>query len=205
MFGRGPRGKILRRILAKLFEKFCASSADFPFRVARLGLGKAFPNLARESQVPCHDEQTLAFYADHAGTYVGSGDGGSSRHLPEFLARLRPGSCILELGCGAGWDTRAKLDAGYIVEPTDGTLAIAERAAAYLGVPVRVMRFDELEADSRYDAVWANASLLHVPRDGLPMALAKVCKALRPCGLHHATYRAGPKKDATVKAGSSTT
>lgn len=141
--------------------------------------------------MPGHGEQTLAFYAEHAATYVASGHGGSSRHLPEFLALLPRGSRILELGCGAGRDTRAMLDAGHLVDPTDGSPAIAERAAAFLQLPVRVMRFDELGADSEYDAVWANASLLHVPRDGLPAILAKVRKALRPGGLHHATYRAG--------------
>ncbi len=56
---------------------------------------------------------------------------------------------------------------------------------------VRVMRFDELDAVEAYDAVWANASLLHVPRNALPKVLALVFKALKPGGLHFASYKGG--------------
>ncbi len=53
------------------------------------------------------------------------------------------------------------------------------------------MRFEELNASAEYDAVWANATLLHVPRTGLPSVLAKIRSALKPGGFHHATYKAG--------------
>ena len=42
-----------------------------------------------------------------------------------------------------------------------------------------------------YDAIWANASLLHVPRSSLPQILALVFKALKPGGLHFASYKGG--------------
>ena len=83
---------------------------------------------------------------------------------------------------------------GFQVEPTDGTPALAEEASRRLRVPVRVMRFHELNAASRYDAVWANASLLHVPRPGLPAILARIRRALRPGGLHFASYKAGGRE-----------
>jgi hypothetical protein len=53
------------------------------------------------------------------------------------------------------------------------------------------MRFDELSADRAYDAVWANASLLHVPRPALAGILAHVFRALKPGGIHFANYKAG--------------
>lgn len=81
--------------------------------------------------------------------------------------------------------------AGFDVDPTDGTPEIAMRAEALLGRQVRVVRFDELAYIAAYDAVWANASLLHVPRALLPDVLAKVYAALKPGGLHFATYKAG--------------
>ena len=108
-----------------------------------------------------------------------------------FLRALRPGARILELGCGGGHDAQAMLAAGHDVDATDGTPAIAGKAQARLGRPVRVMRFDELEAERAYDAVWANAALLHVPRAGLAGVLARVHRALRPDGLHYASYKAG--------------
>ncbi|TFU01294.1 class I SAM-dependent methyltransferase [Polymorphobacter arshaanensis] len=137
------------------------------------------------------DDATLAFYAREAPDYVASGFDGASRHLPGFLQRLKPGARLLELGCGGGRDAEAMLQQGFDVVPTDGVPEMAQKAAERLGIPVAVMRFDELVADTEYDAVWAHASLLHVPRAGLVPVLASIHRALRPGGLHFACYKAG--------------
>ena len=76
--------------------------------------------------------------------------------------------------------------AGFDVDPTDGTPEIARKAEERLGRCVRVTCFDELDAREVYDAIWANASLLHVPRSSLPEILALVFEALKPDGLHFA-------------------
>ena len=110
------------------------------------------------------DKTTLRFYAEKAEIYVASGPHGASLHLPDFLKKLRPGARILELGCGSGRDAEAMIKAGFDVEPTDGTPEIALKAEERLARKVRVMRFVELDSNEEYDAVWANASLLHVPR-----------------------------------------
>ncbi|MCG8492289.1 MAG: class I SAM-dependent methyltransferase [Sneathiellales bacterium] len=60
--------------------------------------------------------------------------------------------------------------------------------------PVRVMRFDELNANQCYDAVWANASLLHVPRDALADILRLVRRSLKPGGFHFASYKGGDRE-----------
>ena len=138
-----------------------------------------------------HDPATLDFYDREAPDYVASGKGGVSRWLDGFMQALPAGARILELGCGGGRDAQAMLARGFDVDPTDGTPAMAAKAAARLGRPVRVMRFDELSDAGAYDAVWANASLLHVPRDALPGVLARVFRTLRPGGLHFASYKAG--------------
>jgi len=137
------------------------------------------------------DQATLDFYNETSATYVASGPGGASRHLGAFLAALPDRARILELGCGGGRDAEAMIAAGHSVEPTDGSTSIAREAEARLGIPVRVMRFQDLDADQAYDAVWANASLLHVPRSGLPDVLTRIRSALKPGGLHYASYKGG--------------
>ena len=137
------------------------------------------------------DEQTLDFYSTEAPIYVAGGAGGISRFLHEFLDLLDSGSLILELGCGGGRDSEAMIQRGFAVDPTDGVVAIAAKAEERLGRPVRVMRFDELNAVEAYDAVWANASLLHIPSVGLPSILARVNDALKPGGHHFANYKSG--------------
>lgn len=137
------------------------------------------------------DEETLRFYAGSAAAYAARGPAGGSRGLPDFLKLLPPQARILELGCGGGRDARAMIAAGHQAEPTDGVPEIAAQAEALLGIPVRVLRFEDLDAQEAYDAVWANASLLHVPRPALPGVLARVRRALKPGGLHGASYKGG--------------
>jgi SAM-dependent methyltransferase len=137
------------------------------------------------------DAATLAFYSAEAPVYTASGPQGASRHLAAFLDRLKPESHILELGCGGGRDAEEMIGRGFTVEATDGTPEIARLAEERLHQPVRVMRFDQLNEDGNYDAVWAHASLLHVPRAKLPMVLKLVYRALRPGGLHYASFKTG--------------
>jgi SAM-dependent methyltransferase len=137
------------------------------------------------------DFATLKFYAAEAPVYTASGKDGSFRHLEPFLALLQPGASILELGCGGGYDADFMLKRGFAVEATDGVAEMAAKAEARIGRPVRVMRFDELDAVDRYDAVVAAASLLHVPRPALPDVLRCVHQALKPGGWHIASYKGG--------------
>jgi SAM-dependent methyltransferase len=141
--------------------------------------------------VPAHDSTTLSFYSAEAPVYVSSGKDLVNRRLRGFLDLLPPGARILELGCGGGRDAEAMIAAGFDVEPTDGTLEIARKAEERLGRAVRVMRFDELAAENAYDAVWASASLLHVPRPALPGVLGLIFRALKPGGMHFASYKGG--------------
>jgi SAM-dependent methyltransferase len=141
--------------------------------------------------IAAYDQRTLGFYAAEAPAYAVRGKAGVNRHLHAFLDRLRPGARILELGCGGGNDCAAMLERGFDVDPTDGVPEMALRAQARLGIPVRAMRFDELDADGLYDAVWASASLLHVPRKKLTSVLGRIWTALRPGGLHYASYKSG--------------
>jgi SAM-dependent methyltransferase len=137
------------------------------------------------------DAETLAYYRRHTPIYAAGGPGGVSRCLARFLSMLPDGARILELGCGGGIDAEAMIAAGFEVDATEAIAEIAKKAERRLGRPVRVMRFDQLDADADYDAVWASASLIHVPRPALPDVLRLVFRALKPGGLHFATYKSG--------------
>lgn len=136
------------------------------------------------------DQATLDFYAEEAPVYVASGLAGCNRFLHDFLARLPKGATILELGCGGGIDSEEMIRQGFEVYPTDGVDAIARKAEERLGRPVARLRFDQLDADGAYDAVYASASLLHVPMSALPDVIARIHRALKPGGWHFANYKA---------------
>ena len=141
-----------------------------------------------------HDADTLAFYDREAAAYAARQRGAPVR-LQAFLEQLRPRARILELGCGAGQDAELMTAAGFEVTPTDGSAGLAAEAEARLGRPVRVMRFEELDDVAAYDAVWANACLLHVPEDGLADVLARIHRALKPGGRFYAGFKSGDGGD----------
>jgi SAM-dependent methyltransferase len=137
------------------------------------------------------DDATLQFYRQNAEAYAERTITSRQMRLTKFLACLTPDATILELGCGAGADTREILARGFDVTPTDGSPEMAEIASRHLGHPVRTLLFHELDSVAAYDGVWANACLLHVPRDQLAGVLALIHRALKPGGTFYASYKTG--------------
>jgi len=137
------------------------------------------------------DHDTLQFYRRNAEAYALREITSRKARLARFLATLPPGAAILELGCGSGGDAEAMLSQGFDVSPTDGSPEMAEVASRRLGRPVKTLLFHELDAVAAYDGIWANACLLHVPRDQLPNVLALIWRALKLGGAFYASYKAG--------------
>lgn len=147
------------------------------------------------SDSTAHDPATLAFYDREAAAYASRPKPERNARLEDFLAHLARGAKILELGCGGGQDSEAMIRAGFDVTPTDGSPGLAREAEKRLGRPVRIMRFEELDEHECYDAVWANACLLHVPAEHLAATLGKIHAALRPEGRFYASYKKGDGGD----------
>ena len=137
------------------------------------------------------DDATLQFYRRNAEAYAGREITSRHARMAKFLALLPAGAAILELGCGAGADSAEMIARGYDVTPTDGSPELAEIASRKLGRPVDTLLFHDLKAVAAYDGVWANACLLHVPREQLAGVLALIHRALKPGGAFYASYKAG--------------
>jgi SAM-dependent methyltransferase len=137
------------------------------------------------------DRETADFYRTRAEEWAAAAPGEWNRALDPFLDRLAPGARILELGCGDGRDAARMIARGFTVEPSDGVAEMAALASRRIGREVPVMHFGELTAESTFDAVWANAALLHVPLAELPGVLGRIHRALVPGGWHGASYKGG--------------
>ncbi|MDR3485374.1 MAG: class I SAM-dependent methyltransferase [Bradyrhizobium sp.] len=136
------------------------------------------------------DEETLQFYRNNAEAYAGREIAAHTR-LTRFLALLPTGAAILELGCGAGAAAAEMLAKRFDVRPTDGSPEMAGEASRRLGRLVETLLFHDLDDVEAYDGVWANACLLHVPRDELAQILTLIWRALRPAGYFYASYKTG--------------
>jgi SAM-dependent methyltransferase len=137
------------------------------------------------------DAETLRFYQQEAECYCEQTGAISSPALPGFLARLRPGASILELGCGSGRDTVEMLRLGYNATPTDGSPEMARQAENLLHGRVLVLEFGEIEDETRFDGVWAHACLLHIPLDYLGEVLSRIYKVLNSPGILFANFKEG--------------
>ena len=137
------------------------------------------------------DDRTLGFYAEEASVYAGRDRLAEHSRIGPFVARLRPGARILELGCGGGQDSEEMLRRGFDVVPTDGSPELAAQAQQRLGRPVGVLLFEDLEDVAAYDGVWAHACLLHAPRPALPGIIDRIHRAMRPGGALYASFKAG--------------
>ena len=108
--------------------------------------------------------------------------------IDEFVADLRPGARVLEIGSGPGRDARVLEEGGLSVRRTDVSPGFVElmRADGYAADvldPLTDDLDDPTSPGAPYDAVWANASLLHVARADLPAVLRRLLEATAVGGL----------------------
>lgn len=115
------------------------------------------------------------------------------RDIEEVAELLGAGARVLEIGSGGGRDARLMEELGLVVRRTDITPGFVELLreqghAADLLDPL----VDELSSsEGPYDAVWANASLLHVRRDDLRTVLGRLATVTRPGGLLRVSLKEG--------------
>lgn len=98
---------------------------------------------------------------------------------------------MLDWGCGSGRDSLAMMRAGYDVVAVDLSDAMADATEALTGLTVRRESFADLADEGVFDGIWASASLLHVPSEGLQGILARAVRALKPGGVLYVSFKYG--------------
>lgn len=134
--------------------------------------------------------RTVSSYELIAAEYARETAGGGRSEPLERLAAVVPGSAVLEIGSGPGWDADALEAAGLHVRRTDVTQAFIDLQQAR---GKRVDRLDVLVDDlgGPYDGIVALAVLQHVPRQQLPGVLTRLAAALAPAGALLVCVRTG--------------
>lgn len=108
-----------------------------------------------------------------------------------LLKYLKPGAHILDLGCGSGRDSKAFIEKGYKITAMDGSTELCKVASQYIGQQVICRKFQELNSRNEFDAVWACASILHVPSIDLPTIIFNISKALKSGGYFYTSFKYG--------------
>lgn len=114
-----------------------------------------------------------------------------AENYEKFLSKIPDGAYILDFGCGSGRDSKYFLKNGYKVKAIDGSIEMCKLASEYIGQEVQCMKFDELDDEETFDAIWACSSILHVEKEVLPEILRKMIRALKLNGVIFTSFKKG--------------
>ena len=126
--------------------------------------------------------RTLTHYERSAESFrAGTADHDVSQNRDALLAAIEgaPPFRVLDLGCGPGRDLAAFRALGHEPVGLDGCAAFVAMAREATGCEVLHQDFLALDLPpARFDGVFANASLFHVPRAALPRVLGELRAAV---------------------------
>lgn len=138
--------------------------------------------------------ETIATYnriaADYAARWQNRGV--LAAEAARFAALVSPHGRVLDVGCGAGFDTAVLRQQGLRAIGVDlswGMMQAGRRhgvAETFVQADMRALPFA-----ARLDGIWACASLLHVPRAQLPAVLRDFAALLKPGGALYLSVKLG--------------
>jgi len=108
-----------------------------------------------------------------------------------FLAEVGRQGRILDVGCGSGRDVKAFRAMGYEAFGVDSSPELVKLAYENVGPYFREASIESLKVDAPYDGVWACASLLHLARSKIALALQNLKGTLKLEGVLFATVQRG--------------
>jgi SAM-dependent methyltransferase len=130
---------------------------------------------------------TLAYYERHAEDFrAGTRNHDVSQNVSALLRHIEGESPlkILDFGCGPGRDLKAITRLGHTAIGLEGAAGFAAMTRADTGCEVWQQDFLRLDLPcGRFDGIFANASLFHVPSQELPRVLRQLHAALKPGGV----------------------
>lgn len=131
--------------------------------------------------------QTLAHYDGNAQAFwQGTKDHDVSQNIAALLQYIDVPAPfeLLDFGCGPGRDLKTFKALGHHPIGLEGAAALAAMARANSDCEVCEQNFLELTLPAaRFDGVFANAVLFHVPSAVLPSVLTQLFETLKPGGV----------------------
>jgi SAM-dependent methyltransferase len=130
---------------------------------------------------------TLAYYEQRAKEFR---DGTRHHDVSQNIAALlqhievEPPCVILDFGCGPGRDLKTLTELGHTAIGLEGAGSFVAMARTDTGCEVWQQDFHRLDLPAeRFDGIFANASLFHVPSRELPRVLRQLYAALKSGGV----------------------
>jgi SAM-dependent methyltransferase len=142
---------------------------------------------------------TLEHYNRHAEDFrEGTRAHDVSQNIEALLRAIEgdPPFAILDFGCGPGRDLKAFAALGHSPIGLEGAARLAAMARTDSGCEVWEQDFLKLDLpEHRFDGIFANAALFHVPSQALPRVLLQLRATLKPRGVLFASNPHGHNEE----------
>ena len=143
--------------------------------------------------------RTLRHYDDNAQQFrEATQDHDVSQNIQALLQYIEGPKpfTILDFGCGPGRDLKTFTELGHVAIGLDGSSKFAAMAGT-LEFEVWEQNFLQLNLpDGRFDGIFANASLFHIPCQELPRVLTELKATLKPGGVLFSSNPRGSNQEA---------
>lgn len=144
-------------------------------------------------------DRTVGHYEQSAQTFwEGTRDHDVSQNVAALLRHIEAEApyAILDVGCGPGRDLVTFRDLGHAPVGLDGSPTFVRMAREHAGCEVLLQNLLQLElAPERFDGVFANAVLFHVPTQELSQVLGALARTLKPGGVLFCSNPRGPDRE----------
>lgn len=135
---------------------------------------------------------SVEFYNKNAEEfYKGTVETDMSETYKKFEGYIKKDSHILDLGCGSGRDSKYFIDNGYRVTSADYSEEMMKRASDLTKQQVLHLDMTEMDFKEEFDAIWACASVLHIPMKLIQKVLINCHTALKNEGFLYLSFKYG--------------
>jgi SAM-dependent methyltransferase len=150
----------------------------------------------RDRELKAITNGTLEHYDRSADDFrEGTRNHDVSQNIAALLENIEgaPPFAILDFGCGPGRDLVTFTKLGHVAVGLEGSARFAEMARKSSGCEVWHQNFLALDLPpARFDGIFANASLFHVPTREVARVLGELRAALKPRGV---LFSSNPRGD----------
>lgn len=136
---------------------------------------------------------TQKAYSELGETYIENIKDGQPPETFDFIKLFNKGDSVLEIGTAGGRDAKIFTEHGIHVTGIDITpefIDIAKEAVPEAQFQVMDV-LDIAYEENTFDGVWANAVLLHLKREDVPLALQNIYRVLKRGGKAHVRVKKG--------------
>jgi SAM-dependent methyltransferase len=135
---------------------------------------------------------TIDFYNQHSDAFYSDTVNVNMTALyNEFIPLIPLTGHILDAGCGSGRDSAYFIQQGFKVTAFDASEALVKKATLYTGLEVSLATFDSFDTKLKFDAIWACASLLHVPSPLIANTFKRLASHLAVGGIFYCSFKYG--------------